>query len=364
MGRKRAFYPIDTSDGLANVVVSTIAILIVALLALILWMTGSDDPATLAAAGQTDVVDELGGDEPDRVPADDVAGADGTADTAPDGTADTAPDGTDGAERDGGTTDGAPTEDQRDPDTATDDQPDTVEPPARAPDGDAPTVAGTDQGDAAGAPDDAGPARDNDAGPADPAPAKDALPNPGRGSGLFSRDDPGRVPAITVSSSPRDEMTVAADFDGGGENERVWSAIVRDQVTTRLERVVDGRWEPGRDHGSAPADRLVDLRAQDLTGDGLPEVYTKQWVATEGESVTLWSVEDGDLVRMPVHGGCWADNNTVGIIGARVQVPADGSASVVAICKEKPRPTQQWSSALYRWQRGQWTFDRNLGTFD
>lgn len=348
------FHPIDTSDRLANVVVSSIATLIVALLGLILWMTSTNDPGMPAAAGQppdeTGVVDDAAVQDPNRVPANDSAG------TAPDATV-----------SDGSETDGAAAGSSGDTATgAGTDQLDTVEPPDRAVDGDAPTVADAGDGDgAAGAGDvdgDAG-VDDDAAGTAGTGAPRDALPNPGRGSGLFSRDDPERMPAITVGSSPRDEMTVTADFDGDGQDERVWSAIVRDQVITRLERVVDGRWEPGRDHRAAPADRLIGLRARDLTGDGLPEVYTKQWVATEGESVTLWSVENDELVRMPVRGGCWANNNTVGIIGARVQVPAEGPASVVAICKDKPRPTQQWASALYRWQQGAWTFDQLLGKY-
>jgi hypothetical protein len=172
------------------------------------------------------------------------------------------------------------------------------------------------------------------------------------------------MPATTVRTSPRDELVVTADFDGDGRDEQVRSAIVRDQVITSLERLVDGRWRPGRGHGGAAADRLVDLRARDLTGDGLPEVYTKQWVATEGESVTLWSVEDGSLQRMPVLGGCWGDNNTVGLIGASVEVPDEGPALIVALCEDRTRPTQKWPSALYRWQQGAWTFDRLLGKYE
>lgn len=377
MAPRRAFYPIDTSDRLANVVVSSIATLIVALLALILWMTSTNDPAATttsdAPPGTTDVADAADADV-ERVPAEPaptngVGGTAGTADTEADGTGADAPDAADGAVVDG--TDGT---DAAGSDPAGTDGVDGTggEPPSRTDDaasGDAAAAtppdgyADGDRPDAVGTPPATVPPPAGSP-PPDAADGGGALPNPGRGSGLFSSDDPDRIPAISVQLAPRDVVTVDADLDGDGAAERVWAAIVRDQVVTRIDRVVDGRWEPGRERGGAPADRLVELRVEDLTGDGLPEVYTTQWVATEGESITLWSVQDLELVRMPVTGGCWSDTNTFGLIGARVVTSDDGPASVVAVCKDKPRPTQQWPSALYRWRDGQWVFDGLLGKYD
>lgn len=190
-----------------------------------------------------------------------------------------------------------------------------------------------------------------------------ATPDDGGGRGLFSPDDPGRVPAITVSMTPRDVHVVQVDLDRDGVNERVWAAIVRDQVLTRVERVVDGRWVPRDTHSGAVADRLVALRVRDLTGDGRPEVYTRQWVATEGESLTLWSYRTGDLSRMRMVGGCYGNANTVGITGAIVEeVGADG-ATIAAICRDDGLPPQQWSSAMYVWRDGRWEFDRQQGTY-
>jgi hypothetical protein len=190
-----------------------------------------------------------------------------------------------------------------------------------------------------------------------------ATPDRDGGRGLFSADDPGRVPAITVSTSPRDVHVVQADIDGDGVNERVWAAILRDQVQTRVERVVDGRWVPQDAHPGAAADRLVALRLRDLTGDGRPEVYTQQWVATQGESLTLWSYRNGDLTRMRMTGGCYNNANTVGITGAIVEeVGADG-ATIAAICRDEGLPPQQWSSAMYVWRDGRWDFDRQQGRY-
>jgi hypothetical protein len=191
-----------------------------------------------------------------------------------------------------------------------------------------------------------------------------AMPDRDGGRGLFSADDPGRIPAITVSTTPRDVHVVQADFDGDGVNERVWAAIVRDQVQTRVEHVVDGRWVPRDAHPGAAADRLVELRATDLTGDGRLEVYTRQWVATEGGSLTVWSYRGGDLARMRMAGGCYDNANTVGITGALVQEAGANGATIAAICRDEGLPPQQWSSAMYVWRDGRWDFDRQQGRYE
>lgn len=203
-----------------------------------------------------------------------------------------------------------------------------------------------------------------------PPPAADAedgtgtaAPEGADGRGLFSPDDPGRVPAITVSSTPRDVRTVHVDLNGDGVDERVWAAIVRDQVQTRVERVVDGKWVPRDTHLGAAADRLVVLQARDLTGDGRLEIYTRQWVATDGGSLTVWAYRDGDLTRMRMAGGCYNDSNTVGITGALVEdVNRDGT-TIAAICWNEGLPPQQWPSAMYVWRDGRWDFDGMQGRY-
>jgi len=214
------------------------------------------------------------------------------------------------------------------------------------------------------------PEEGSDGGAIVEAPAPDAeagsgsaAPDGADGRGLFSPDDPGRIPAITVSSTPRDVRTVHVDLDGDGVDERVWAAIVRDQVQTRVERVVDGRWTPRDTHLGAAADRLVVLQARDLTGDGRPEIHTRQWVATEGGSLTVWAYRDGDLARMPMTGGCYNDSNTVGITGALVEEVGRDGATIAAICRDEGLPPQQWSSAMYVWRDGRWDFDRVQGRY-
>jgi hypothetical protein len=217
---------------------------------------------------------------------------------------------------------------------------------------------------------DAGGASERSTAPGVAPPAPDAADGTGTtapegadGRGLSSPDDPGRIPAITVSSTPRDVRTVHVDLNGDGVDERVWAAIVRDQVQTRVERVVDGTWTPRDTHLGAAADRLVVLQARDLTGDGRPEIYTRQWVATEGGSLTVWAYRDGDLARMRMAGGCYNDSNTVGITGALVEDVNRDGATIAAICWDEGLPPQQWPSAMYVWRDGRWDFDGMQGAY-
>jgi hypothetical protein len=201
--------------------------------------------------------------------------------------------------------------------------------------------------------------------PGSPSPVPTVRPSP---SAPETDDADGgvvtRVPAITVRTTPRDEMVVSVDLDGDGSVERVWAAIVRDQVLTRVEHATNGTWTAQESHAGGVADRLVALRAEDLTGDGRVEIYTRQWVATQGESVTLWTYRNGDLVRMPVTNGCWNNANTIGITGALVHVPGAQQPTLAAICRDAGLPPQQWYSALYVWRDGRWEFDGDQGRYE
>jgi hypothetical protein len=195
----------------------------------------------------------------------------------------------------------------------------------------------------------------------EPADTAAEMPDRDGGPGLFSADDPGRQVATVPDARPRDVRVIHADLDGDGEKERIWAAVVADRVLTRIERVVDGAWTPVSEHTGAVADRLVALRARDLTGDGRPEVHTRQWVGTEGESITLWSYADDSLRRMSVTGGCADGSNTIGLVGALVRRPGSDLPGLVAVCRDPGLPPQQWPSGLYEWGDGTWTFLRYQG---
>jgi hypothetical protein len=120
-----------------------------------------------------------------------------------------------------------------------------------------------------------------------------------------------------------------------------------------------GRWTDAATTTGAVADDLVSLEVEDLTGDGRPEIHTRQWVGVNGESVSLWSYADERLRPMTASGGCWDGETTFGVVGARVD-----PGQVIAICEEDPLPTYLWSTAVYRWVDGMWTFQRRVGVYD
>jgi hypothetical protein len=180
----------------------------------------------------------------------------------------------------------------------------------------------------------------------------------------FRPDDPDRIPRLDERPWPRGTIVEHADVDGDGTHERIWSAIVADAVRTRVDEPADGGWEEGTAGHGAVADRLVALKIADLTGDGRPEIWTRQWVASEGESITLWSYADGRLQRMDASGGCWHGSNTFGLVGGLVQPETPGHPiQIAAICEDEALPWWQWPSALYRWERGRWTLDRTVGKY-
>lgn len=190
------------------------------------------------------------------------------------------------------------------------------------------------------------------------------LPDRDGGPGLFSADDPDRVVRITPNTRPVDERVVMVDLDGDGLRERVRAAVVANQVRTRLERMVGGTWVLVSQRAGAVADRLVSLRAMDLTRDGRPEILTKQWVGTQGESITLWAYADDQLRRMAVSGGCADGSNTIGLVGALAQVPGVERPTLAGVCRRPALEPHQWPSALYEWRDGRWVFSRYQGEIE
>lgn len=372
MARRRVL-SVDTSDGLANLVMGFLAVLIIASLALIPLLGSADEPEPAAQTTDDEpspqVVPPAAAASPPAGEADgaDAGGADGSGD-ADANTVD--PDGTSA-----GDIPAAPVDDL------------TVEGAASAAAGlvSPPSTGegGTGAASAIPTPTPSAPATP----PASPtpsptptaAPSSEPAPTsspsvPSAGGGVvvppepdddpFRPDDPDRVPDVHVRRWPRGTITEHADVDGDGTHERVWSAIVADVVLTRVDEPADDGWDEGEAGHGAVAGRLVALHVADLTGDGRPEIWTRQWVASEGESITLWAYVDGRLQRMDASGGCWHGSNTFGLMGALVQPDTPGRPTqIAAICEDEGQPWWQWPSALYRWEAGRWTLDRTVGKY-
>jgi hypothetical protein len=347
VARRRVVYPIDTSDSLANIVLGSLVVAVIALVGLLVLLNTDNDDGLAAQEARTEVPG-------------------GAATVVPSPTPSPAP--TVGAERpvagaEQPTTpeDGAVATDETAGTSATP-TPEPLQPRGmRSEPGEPPPVApgGT------ATPPPAGGTTPDEQVPEDTTPDGDATPRPdepdepvGPASPL---DDPDRVPALVVATTPLDVHTVIIDIDGDGIEERVWAALVRNSVHVRVQGDVNGRWEDVTDDASAigaVADDLVELSVEDVTGDGRPDIHTKQWVGDNGESVSLWSFTDGRLRAMTASGGCWDGEDTFGVVGAEVD-----PGQVLAICEENPLPPYLWSTAVYRWVDGMWTFQQRVSVY-
>ena len=347
MARRRVVYPIDTSDWLANVVLGSLVVAVIALVGLLVLLnTDNGDGLTAQEAG-TEVPGGTATVVPSPTP--EPAPTAGAEQPVPDTEQPTAPD------------DGAVATDEI-PGTSATPTPEPLQPRGLRSEPDEPTPVppgGTATPPPAGGtppdeqvPDDTTP--DGDATPQPDEPDEPVVP-------ASPLDDPDRVPALVVTSTPLDVHTVVSDLDGDGIAEQVWAALVRNSVHVRVQRDVNGSWaEPTGDASAvgAVADDLVELAVEDVTGDGRPDIHTKQWVGVNGESVSLWSFADGRLRAMTASGGCWDGEDTFGVVGARVD-----PGQVLAICEENPLPPYLWSTAVYRWADGMWTFQQRVGVY-
>jgi hypothetical protein len=347
VARRRVVYPIDTSDWLANVVLGSLVVAVIALVGLLVLLNTDNGDGLTAQEARTEVPGGTATVVPSPTPSPaPTAGAEqpvtGTEQpTAPDDGA-VATDETPG-------TSATPTPEPLQP-RGLRSEPD--EPPPVAPGGTAtPPPAGATPPDERVS-EDITP--DGDATPQPDEPDEPVVP-------ASPLDDPDRVPALVVTSTPLDVHTVISDLDGDGVEERVWAALVRNSVRVRVHRDVNGRWAEPADDASAVgavADDLVELSVEDVTGDGRPDIHTKQWVGVNGESVSLWSFNDGRLRAMTASGGCWDGEDTFGVVGARVD-----PGQVLAICEENPLPPYLWSTAVYRWVDRMWTFQQRVGVY-
>jgi hypothetical protein len=388
MARRRIVSSVDTSDRLANLVLGSLLIGLVALFGLVAVMSADDeaDPQQASASEVPSDVAELATIDPSPTAADEPEGSRDGVVAAP---TTVHPDRRDSAtplrpredrteaEVPGGDddtgdvvvvppppppADDAPADDALDPDPPADDAPadDALDPdpPADgAPADDAldpdPPVEDAPADDVVPPDDDDDPSRNGDtsddgAGHAD----EPVVP----WSGV---DDADRVPALVVNDDPTDVHTVLADLDGDNVPERVRAAIVRNAVEVRVERYEGGGlWRDIDNATGAVADDLVGLWVQDLNSDGRAEIHTKQWVGTNGESVSLWSFGNDTLQSMTASGGCWDGSHTFGVVGALVH-----PGEVKAICEEEPLPPSLWSTAVYRWDDGRWTFQELVGVY-
>jgi hypothetical protein len=149
------------------------------------------------------------------------------------------------------------------------------------------------------------------------------------------------------------EHTATGDIDGDGVDEVV-VARVRDEST----HIVVGRWDGtayraffSDDGGSAQ--RVDGLDLQDYNGEAGAEIVTLESVGESGASLSIWGAVGDGIGRLVAEGGCWDGFHHYGISGATIE-----PGEIVATCDGSPLPPEAWTSDVYAWQDGAWTYVR------
>lgn len=150
------------------------------------------------------------------------------------------------------------------------------------------------------------------------------------------------------------DRTATGDIDADGAQD---IAIVRTRDQTA--RLVVGFWDGSAfrtdaDEGG-PARAVDDLTIADLNGVGGAEVVTRQSVGEAGVSISVWSGNNGRLVRQEARGGCWDGFHTYGISGASIE-----PGRITATCDGSPLPPESWMSDVYEWSEGAWTYTETV----
>jgi hypothetical protein len=160
--------------------------------------------------------------------------------------------------------------------------------------------------------------------------------------------------AIFVDANGPAEHSATGDIDGDGVDEVV-VARVRQEST----HIVVGRWDGSAyqaffsdDGGSA--DRVDGLDLQDFNGEPGVEIVTLESVGESGASLTIWGAAADGIERQVAQGGCWDGFHHYGISGATIE-----PGEIVATCDGSPLPPEAWTSDVYQWQDGAWTYVRS-----
>ncbi|WP_108666679.1 FG-GAP repeat domain-containing protein [Euzebya rosea] len=138
---------------------------------------------------------------------------------------------------------------------------------------------------------------------------------------------------------------VLADLDADGRNEVVVAGLLGGR-----SRIDVARWNgttyvlaDSGEGGSAEAIESVRVADVNSTPDSA-EIVVRQTSGGQGESITLWSLVDGEVVPLRAAGGCWDGSHTYGIVGAEIR---DGR--ITATCDGSPDPIVAWPSDVYEW---------------
>ena len=161
------------------------------------------------------------------------------------------------------------------------------------------------------------------------------------------------VEDFVAAQGPADR-TATGDIDADGMAD-VAIASTRDQTTRLVVGFWDGvAFQTDADEGG-PARSVDDLTIADFNGVGGAEIVTRQSVGEAGVSISVWSGDEGRLVRHEAKGGCWEGFHTYGISGATIE-----PGRISATCDGSPLPPESWMSDVYEWTDGAWTYTETI----
>lgn len=166
------------------------------------------------------------------------------------------------------------------------------------------------------------------------------------------------VDAFEQAHGPAD-ITATGDIIGDAADEVVLASVRNNAVV-----IVVGMWDgqaylPTFRNEGGPAQRVTALTVADRNGVPGSEIVTEQRAGTQGRSLSVWGPAGGDLRPQSAKGGCWDGSSTYGIAGATI---SDGR--IAATCDGSPDPPETWSSDIYEWRKGRWTYVRTQAPGD
>lgn len=145
--------------------------------------------------------------------------------------------------------------------------------------------------------------------------------------------------------------SVTVDATGDGRNEIVVASITQDVVRLDVATWTGSAYEVTFSDQGGQADEIERFSVRDVNGDDVREIVTVQNTGEEGQSLSLWGWDGEAFARQEARGGCWDGSHTYGIVGAEVD---DGRLR--ATCDDSPLPQAAWSTDVYTWEDGAWTY--------
>lgn len=194
-------------------------------------------------------------------------------------------------------------------------------------------------------------------GAATPTPAETPTPT-GEPTPEDTERDPTDADAAAFASTfeppaGRGVESVTVDVTGDGWAEIVVVSLAGQAVRLDVARWTGSAYEVTFTDAGGRAEAVERFTVRDLTGDGTRDIATLGVVGQEQESLALWGWDGEEFVRHVAHGGCWDGSHVYGIVGVEVR---DGE--IAATCDGSPEPVSAWSTDVYVWDDGAWTYDR------